>query len=491
MKAKVYSLILAVAMLLCLCVSCSESNADESKAVSDAGSTSKAEPVSEDVSAEESSEDEFYDGLPDVKFNRDFTILQRTEYKYEFAEDDQASEKVNSLILERNRLVENRFGVKIKTIEQDGAWGVHEDFMNYVRNTVNGSTADYQLIAGYAAITPSLVYDGLFVNWHEVEHVNLGKKWWSQDFINEMSINNNLYMITGDISITMWEAMYCMFFNKEIANANNLDLYNMVRDGKWTFDAMHQIIKDTYIPVDDADSRIYGYCTAFTTQIDVYQDAFDIPVTEKGGDGRPYFTINQEKTQNALEMINSLVNGTDYSKFFAVGAEECKVFFGQGKSLFSPLPLGYGTDLQSYDVDYGILPMPKYNEEQEMYHSACSDFYSVFAIPLTSADDTDYIGTITEALCVESSRSVIPEYYNLVLKTRNTSDDDSAEMIEKVRAGLLCNFGYLYSYTLDWPAHQLNICVNNKTGSFSTNWQSKESMFENNLDHELEAYFDN
>lgn len=489
MKAKVYSVLLICAMLLVFCVSCSENAPEESKTVSETGSVSSAESLPEEISAEESSEDEFYDGLPDVKFDRDFTILQRTEYKYEFAEDEQASEKVNTLIAERNRLVENRFGVRIKTIEQNGAWGVHEDFMNYVRNTVNGNTADYQLIAGYAAITPSLVYDGLFVNWHEVEHINLNKKWWSQDFISEMSINNNLYMITGDIAITMWEAMYCMFFNKDLAKANNLELYDMVRKGKWTFDAMHQIIKDTYIPVDDPESRVYGYCTAFTTQIDVYQDAFDIPVTEKDGNGRPYFTINQEKTQNALEMINSLVNGTDYSKFFAVGADECKVFFGQGKALFSPLPLGYGTDLQSYDVEYGILPMPKYNEEQDAYHSTCSDFYSVFAIPLTSADDTDFIGTITEALCVESSRSVIPEYYNLVLKTRNTSDDDSAEMIETVKDGLLCNFGYLYSCTLDWPAHQLNICVNNKAGSFSTNWQAKESMFNVNLEHELEAYF--
>ena len=136
--------------------------------------------------------------------------------------------------------------------------------------------------------------------------------------------------------------------------------------------------------------------------------------------------------------------------------------------------------------------MPMYNEEQDDYYTTCRDNYSVFAVPASMSDDNlEFVGIITEALCVESSRTVIPQYYNLVLKERNTTDADSVEMIDLVRKGVRCNFGYLYSYALDWPAHQLNVCINSENENFDTNWQSKEGMFEANLEEVLDYYFNN
>ena len=91
---------------------------------------------------------------------------------------------------------------------------------------------------------------------------------------------------------------------------------------------------------------------------------------------------------------------------------------------------------------------------------------------------------------MESSRSVVPEYYTLVLKERYTKDEESIQMIDIIRKGILCNFGYLYSYTLDWPAHQLNVCINNKNSSFASTWETNESKFEANLNDAIAYYFD-
>ncbi len=496
MKIKFTAVLLSIVFIVMTAAACGENNGENSSQQSSVAEQSEnSGNPSEDPSGADLSDEEFDDGLPETNFGgRDFTILQRSEYKYEYEPDDTAAEKVNILIAERNRLVEERFGVKIKTINQLGAWGQHENFMTYVRNTVNGGTADYDIISGYAAIMPSLISDGLFINWYELdEYINFEKDWWSQDFISEMSLNNKLYVLSGDISLTFWESMQCVFFNKTLAESYNMNnLYDMVWDGKWTFDAMYQIIKDTYNENSVVEDQIYGYTTALTTQIDVYQDAFNIPVTTKDADGKPYFTINVPKTYDALAKLYDLVVASPYTKVCteANQMETTVSVFGEGKALFAPLYLGTGAQLQSYNTIYGILPMPKFNEEQAGYYSTCCDFYSVLSIPLTSDGNLDFIGIITEALCVESARSVVPEYYSLVLKERYTNDEDSIKIIDMVREGILCNFGYLYSYTLNWPAHQLNVCINNKNTNFASNWESKEGEFNNNLQEAIAFYFD-
>jgi hypothetical protein len=79
--------------------------------------------------------------------------------------------------------------------------------------------------------------------------------------------------------------------------------------------------------------------------------------------------------------------------------------------------------------DYGILPLPKYDENQESYKS-----YLGFTIPIlylpNNAADAERTGTIMEALCTASYDNVTPKMYEIVTKLKNARDEDSSEMIE-------------------------------------------------------------
>lgn len=435
------------------------------------------------------------DPLLDADFGgRTFTILQREEHSYEFAKDEEVSDIVNTQIANRNALVEERYNAKINTIEVKGDWDNWATFTQYITDTIAAGIVEYDLISGYAVSMPTLTSSGYFVNWYELDdYINFEADWWYQDFVEQMTINDRMYMISGDLSLTMWDSMQAIFFNKEIVEANKevSNLYDVVRNGEWTFDYFNEVIKTVYPDNSDVEEdKIYSYGTSLTTKIDVYQDAFDIAVTEKGDDGKPYFTIgDNEKIIDAVELLNDLV----YSEYTLINedvANSTTVDFGKGRCIFAPLPLGDGNMLQHYDVDYGILPMPKYNAEQDEYHTTCEDFYSVFSVPLTSADDLEFVGILTEALCYYSYSSVVPTYYEQVLKLRNTYDEDSIDMIETIRSGILCNFGYLYSMTLNWPAHQMNVLINNNSTNWVSNWESKVASFNANLDKELEVYFE-
>lgn len=436
------------------------------------------------------------DDLPERDFGgEDFVIYTREERKYEFLAEELNEEFINDKIYERNAAVEERFKVIIKTKSEPGEeWGggVHENFINSIRTQINGGTANFDVIAGYAAIIPSVVAEGLFYNWYDIENVNFNKNYWSQDLIKQLTVNNRMFLLTGDIALSMWQSLQGIYFNKtEAENSSIGNLYQMVYDKQWTYDKMVSISKSVSRNEDGVETwtenDFYGYITAKTTQVDVYLDAFNIPVTSKTEDGL-IFTVNCAKTHDTLFKLHDFLNidNSSYSNF-SYTTESMKMF-AEGKGLFTPDALQAGETLKNYDIEYGILPMPLYDENQEKYNTTCQDYFSLFVVPNTSLD-TEFIGFMMEALCSESSKSVVNQYYETILKSRYTHDDDSKNMIDIIREGVLFNFGYLYSYSMDWPAHQLNMILRTGSTGFEATWQANESKFNSNLEKVLAPYY--
>ena len=53
------------------------------------------------------------------------------------------------------------------------------------------------------------------------------------------------------------------------------------------------------------------------------------------------------------------------------------------------------------DVDFGVIPYPKYDENQTKYYGNCVDNYSVFVIP-ANGSDTAITGAMLEAMSCEN-----------------------------------------------------------------------------------------
>ena len=64
--------------------------------------------------------------------------------------------------------------------------------------------------------------------------------------------------------------------------------------------------------------------------------------------------------------------------------------------------LGKSEQLRAMNDDFGILPYPKYDENQKQYHSTSLDEFSLFVLPI-DVKDKEMSAIITEALCAESS----------------------------------------------------------------------------------------
>ena len=87
--------------------------------------------------------------------------------------------------------------------------------------------------------------------------------------------------------------------------------------------------------------------------------------------------------------------------------------------------------------------MPKYDENQKDYFTMVDGSHGALAVPKT-VSDLDFVGVITEALNAESYKRTVPVYYDLVLKTKGSRDEESVRMLDMIFDGRIFDFGYVY-----------------------------------------------
>ena len=92
---------------------------------------------------------------------------------------------------------------------------------------------------------------------------------------------------------------------------------------------------------------------------------------------------------------------------------------------------------------YGILPLPKFDEEQAFYRTSSRNTHNSFSMPVTCADP-DTAGAVLEALSSSNHEKVLPAYFETALKTKYSRDDDSARMYDLIRESMFLDFGYTY-----------------------------------------------
>ena len=81
--------------------------------------------------------------------------------------------------------------------------------------------------------------------------------------------------------------------------------------------------------------------------------------------------------------------------------------------------------------DYGILPIPKWNEEQEDYLSCVNGAGGFVVIPNNPAD-AERTGMLFEALAAGAYDMVTPQIYEVITKTKNVRDAESADMVNLI-----------------------------------------------------------
>ncbi|MHB1154918.1 MAG: hypothetical protein ACYCWE_15260 [Eubacteriales bacterium] len=445
---RIVSSFLIMAIALTVFASCSGDQAEEDTGTAPADSAQTTEETAFNrESAADNLPEKDYEGAP-------FRIAVTENLMFEMTSDALDGEVTNDAVYSRNSKINERFHVDIQAVPFINNDLLYTGFLNSV---MAGDNA-YEIAGSFAYTSYNLVSSGQLADFMKLEYIDLDKPWWNKLSNNEAAINGRLYAAVSDLCVTAMLYTYGMFFNIDLGANYNIqaeDIYSDVFKGKWTLDSLMNLTKDIYQDANGDGRRdlsdIYGYSGYHDETADMWQIAFDNPITKKDDDGLPYPALMTEKLVSALEKIITLTydqtgsfKGTEWN-----GEAD---LFNNGTVVFVPAYFKQAFDkFRFMDAAYTILPYPKWDETQSGYYTGAMDEYTVLMIPF-NAPDLEMISIITEALTVESYRTVTPAFYDIALKGKYAVDSETAEMIDIIMDGRRFDMAFMFgtSDQLQW-----------------------------------------
>ena len=398
---------------------------------------------------------------------------------------------MQSAVFNRNLETESELGINLNVELIDDSV-----MLTQIRTSHQAGDGAYDLIASYAYFGVQLAAEGVYYNLHNLPHIDLDKPWWSQNFVDEMTIYDQLFFASGDLSLTSVQYTHAIFFNKALLNMyyNGENLYDKVQNGTWTVDYFQNLVSGCYQDANGNgrdDSDIYGVgVSGVSIPVDAYLDAFDLAVTTKNAEGIPEFTYNNEKTVNAFDKLYSLTFENEGSLLGPTTLDTYWLFqrkFLQSEMLFL-IDLFQATEsLRDMENDYGVLPMFKYDEAQKGYYTNAADIYSILSVA-SASKNLEAAGAVFELMAQKSYEKVIPAYFEVSLKQKYSRGNLDADMYDLVLDGIRYNFGFVHSADLGNPIWIWRNLINARSKDFVSSYQAQEKMSNNLLEKLLEKY---
>ena len=208
-------------------------------------------------------------------------------------------------------------------------------------------------------------------------------------------------------------------------------------------------------------------------------------------DGAVVITMNNEQTVNAIEKTYALMK-ENAGSFIGKGTiADQAIPFSEGSSLFLAARMISATSstLREMDNGYGIIPMPKLNEAQDMYYSGVHESGSVLCVPKSTAEaKLEMVGATLEALCGEAHRTYMDAFLETAMKSKYSRDELSGQCIDLIMAGLTKNTldEYNSSFGGIMTGCIYNVMKNNPS-SFASTFQSSITAAETAWEKALAA----
>lgn len=364
---------------------------------------------------------------------------------------------INDAVFTRNKVIEEKYNITIEDVH------LYDNlFDTSVRNAIHGGTNDYDLVSPRVVSSGGYILDGLFLNLFTAPNLDLTKPWWDSQAIEEISIQNKVFILLSDILLSDDNATTITIFNKKILADNGIDYpYAMAKEGKWTFDKLYEMARDTAVDVDGngrmtPEIDVFGYLTWSDAMISFLHSGGERLVS-KNAEDLPELTFSNERTYEiagrALEFlcdpnVTGNIQKTAFSAAYGDGAIGFEQIFSSNRCAFAWVRLYMVPRLRFMDADFGILPIPKMYEHTEKYistvnvHTACS-----LAIPKSvSEEDLNRTTIIMEALAAESSYHLPEAYYEVTLKGKQTRDEESREMLDLILSNRAIDLGDVYNF---------------------------------------------
>jgi hypothetical protein len=345
--------------------------------------------------------------------------------------------------------------------------------------------------------TAALAADLSLIDMQTLPYIQLGEAWWDQNAIEELSIGGKVFFTTGDLSISCNDAVQIPVFNKTVFSKHEglEDPYQLVRDGKWTVDKMTQmglgVNADTNGDGVMTDADSWGYLAYPWGGLFLFFGAGESIVSKDEND-LPILALDEERAIAAIEKLVPLFRDKDitlYSQDFTSAGYK-NIFrdlivqkFLEDEILFVNNWLCVALELRDMESDVGLLPPPKFEEQQENYMVYNSSSWTTYsAVPKTVKEENlNFIGDVMNALGYYGHEHIYTALIDTAITFKSLRDEGNKEMMELIYANRIFDLADIYDFG------GISSMMNSFVSGNSTNFTSKYKSYSKIIEKQIQA----
>lgn len=482
--------LLAMLTLAPLGTACAEKKNDDTPG-QDAVST---EPETE---ADSETQESFDPNLPDGLYfdGRPFTILDKAVSTYnEWGEtsiwlETEDADVVNTAIYRRNQQIEEKYGIEFVEYQSGTVTGD-------IQKSVTAQDDAYQVVIPAFGDCGSQAAAGNFLNLYELPYNNFERAWWDQSSIRDLTIAGKLYFVSSDISMLNNDATWCTMFSKGLIADNTLpEPYDLVASNEWTMENFYTLYQSASRDLNGDGKMSHDDQFANLTQNENYNAMFlgsGERLIAKDSDDLPVVSLGtSERCVGVLDSLIEIMMDKNFSYNYHTMASslghhlQTTKMFEEGRGLFWVTNLQIVIRLRNLDADFGIVPVPKYDAEQEQYANVVWTVGSYVAVPIT-CQDAEFVSAILEAMAAKSRQLLRPAYYEVALTAKYLRDEESRRMMDIVFDERVFDLGLAYNF--GGIADIVQNLVSAKSNNISKSMDSKSKAINKAIEKTVDKF---
>ena len=440
-KMKLTALLLASLLLGLSMFSCSENKSnetdpEETPAIESSSDSSDSSGSKETV--EEDTGTHYYDEIEAVNYDG-WTLgiasrpLQPTYWNNITVQEVTGDEFIDALF-NRQRAIEDKFNIVINETYHDGDASVS----GVIQKNVRAGLDDYSL--GYRCYLGAMPMftGGDCMALSDLPIVDLTKPYWDQSAQEELTINGKMYYAVGDIGVDQYESSVVIFYNGVLLGNNQINEspYDLYKEGKWTVDAMKEMMQIVSHDTNgdgamEAGVDIIGFNGRTSSYLPIVVSS-GLSIFDYDDDTQScIIRIDDEQIVSIGNKIKEVFFDASISGSEVTGGSsgiDSRTQFKNGTLLFYSCLLGDFRLLRENEDDYGIITWPSYQE------NVVGKVYTENPTTLmvaASCKDMDRLGTILEALASYTYDNVLSDYINRAVIGKGARDKQSAEVVRE------------------------------------------------------------
>ena len=391
-----------------------------------------------------------HDNLPETDWeNADFLIwtYDNSNMMCPTLNEDasQSTDAVSEAMYKAALEVEERFHINLEEIL------INDRDISIYSNPARAGSYEYDVANARCIYVVPLWSENLLYTFDQIPYVDLDREYWNQSANDSLSINNVQYAAIGGYSVAAYSLVHALLFNKNLISNLSLDNpYDLVKEKNWTFDTMNAMMVEAIKDLDgnsvmDGEDR-YGYLAHYKEVLPSFWLAADTFSVGKDEEDIPFSNLAGEKFNAVFNKVFEMLHDTGV--WYNGNGETwnldipdfCIEMFGAGQALFMDTTFHAMSRMRNIsNIEYGILPYPKWDVNQAEYRSRV-EYYNSQVVP-SGVGNPDRTGMILEALNCAYYNEFLPAYYEVALQRKYTIDDESAEMLDIVFNTLVIDIG--------------------------------------------------